>query len=401
MAFTADRFIAIAAVIATTFVIGGCGSVSDEPFSQQAYVWQRTWTPAVSEAVRAVPPPISAWRVLVAQTDATGGWRQFDPDISALESGHRPLIAVIRIDGQRRVADADQLASDILTRFQAFPPGVWGSLEIDYDCPTSGLGQYARLLTDLRSRLPSGIRLSVTALPTWITSDRLRDLLSIPNQSVLQVHSVIDPHRGLFDPALARAWIEAYARVSPRPFYIALPDYGSRVEFDVKGRLVDVISEDQDLGLERPGEELQSAPAAVGRFLAALRANHPSSVRGVVWFRLPVEGDQRIWSTETWRRVMSGEALMPHWVIGVIKDNYGAYQLRLSNDGSVDAPMPRRVALPVGCLESDGEGLYEVQQRADETVWRLSAERWLAVGHSVRVGWIRCRFRAEDVHLEN
>jgi Protein of unknown function (DUF3142) len=256
-------------------------------------------------------------------------------------------------------------------------------------------------LTDLRSRLPSGIGLSITALPTWIGSDRLRDLLSIPNQSVLQVHSVIDPHRGLFDPTLARAWIEAYARISPRPFSVALPDYGSRVVFDTKGRLVDVISEDEGPGPERAGEELQVDPASVSRFLAALRANHPSSLQGVLWFRLPVEGDRRIWSTETWQRVMSGEALTPHLVVGVLKDDYGAYQVRLSNNGTSDAPMPRRVVVPVGCLESDGEALYEVQQRAGETVWRLSTARWLPVGHSVRVGWVRCRFKEEGVHLEN
>lgn len=382
-------------------VIGGCGTASDQPFSQEAYVWQRMWTPAVSEAVRDVPQPISAWRVLVAQADATGGWRQFDPDIPALKSGHRPLTAVIRIDGQRRITDAGPMASDILQRFQAFPRGVWRGLEVDYDCPTDALAQYRHLLSDLRSGLPSDVDLSITALPTWIGSDRLRDLLSVPNQSVLQVHSVIDPHRGLFDPVLARAWIEAYARVSGRPFYIALPDYGSRVEFDGKGRLVEVASEEEDLGPERAGEELQSDPAAVGRFLAALRASHPSSVRGVIWFRLPVEGDQRIWSTETWRRVMSGEALRPHLVIGVSRDDYRAFQLRLSNVGSADAAMPRQVAVPVRCLESDGEGLYEVLHREDETVWRLSAGHWLAAGGSARVGWIRCRFKAKDVHLEN
>ncbi|HEY1890126.1 MAG TPA: DUF3142 domain-containing protein [Steroidobacteraceae bacterium] len=399
MHVAADRFIAIAALTATALV-AGCGSTSKQPFDQEAYIWQRTWTPAVSQAVRDVPPPISAWRVLIAQA-GPAGWRRFAPDIPALESGHRPLIAVIRIDGQRRIPDAQLLVSDILASFQAFPHGVWGELEIDYDCPTHGLAGYVRLLSDLRSRLPPDIGLSVTALPTWITSDRLRELLSIANESVLQVHSVIDPHRGLFDPALAKAWIKAYARVSPRPFYVALPDYGSRVEFDDRARLVDVISEDEVSGPERAGEELQPAPATVASFLSALRANHPSSVRGVAWFRLPIDGDQRIWGTETWRRVVSGQALMPHLVTTVLKDNYGAYQLRLSNDGNADAPMPRGIAVPVSCLEADGEDLYDVQQRADETVWRLSAERWLTAGHSVRVGWIRCPFKAEGVRLEN
>lgn len=388
------------AIVLVATLIGGCGGVSDAPLSQEAYVWQRAWTPAVSEAVRDAPPTVSGWRVLVAQADAAGGWQQFNPDVSSLESGHRPLIAVIRIDGQRPVGDVKRLADDISRRFQAGPQGMWRGLEVDYDCPTHRLDQYRRLLTDLRSRLPPDVGLSVTALPTWIGSDRLRDLLSIPDQSVLQVHSVIDPHRGLFDPTLARAWIEAYARVSGRPFYIALPDYGSRVVFDLKGRLIAVISEEEDPGPERRGEELQADPAVVGQFLRALRAHHPSAVRGVVWFRLPVEGDQRIWSTETWQRVMLGRGVNPHLVVGVLKDGYGAYQLRLSNDGSADAPMPRQVRVPVACVESDGEGIYEVQHHADETVWRIGAERWLNVGDSVRVGWSRCRFKAGDVHLE-
>lgn len=396
------RYTRILPVALMAFAMGGCGSsVSDQPFSQQAYVWQRVWTPAVSEAVRDVPAPITAWRVLVAQADAAGGWQQFDPDIATLQSGHRPLIAVIRIDGQRRITDAEPLANELLARFHAFPRGVWKGLEIDYDCPTHGLEQYRRLLADVRSRLPSHVDLSVTALPTWIGSDRLRDLLSIPNQSVLQVHSVSDPHRGLFDPVPARAWVEAYARVSGRPFYVALPNYSSRVDFDGKGRLVEVISEEGDLGPEKAGEELQSDPATVERFLTALSAHHPASVRGVVWFRLPVEGDQRIWSTETWRRVLSGEAAEPHLVLGMRKDDYGAYQLRLSNEGSADAPMPRQVAVPVGCLESDGEGSYEVQRRADETVWWLRSGRWLAVGQSAPVGWIRCRFKVEDGRFED
>jgi hypothetical protein len=173
----ADRLIAIAALAAT--LVGGCGSVSNEPFSQQAYVWQRAWTPAVSEAVREVPPPISKWRVLVAEANATGGWRQFEPDISALESGHRSLVAVIRIDGQRHVTDAQRLAGDILARFGAFPRGIWAELEVDYDCPTNALAQYARLLTARRSRLPSGIGLSITALSLWPSSPDCRDHLRL------------------------------------------------------------------------------------------------------------------------------------------------------------------------------------------------------------------------------
>lgn len=388
---------AIAAVLAAS----GCSRTSDDPLSQQAYVWQRFWTAAVSEAARSAPVQISAWRVLVAQADATGEWRQFTPDLGALRARDRSLLAVIRIDGQRPTFDLERLDSRILDRLRGEPAGTWSGLEIDYDCPTRALLEYSRLLRRLRTALPSGVSLSITALPAWMSSDRLQDVLRATDSSVLQVHSVMDPHRGLFDPQRASEWIERFARRTSRPFYVALPDYGSRVAWDARGHLIAVTSENIDFTPDGPGLELQADPLTVSNFYALLRRRHPAMLRGVVWFRLPVAGDQRVWSAQTWQRVMSGEPLVPHLTPRTSQDASGALQVRLVNDGSVDAELPRVVSVPVPCPPADGEGLYSVAHYATQTTWQLRAERWLPIGQEVRVGWLRCPVNSEVIRIEN
>ncbi|MDA4569495.1 DUF3142 domain-containing protein, partial [Escherichia coli] len=66
-------------------------------------------------------------------------------------------------------------------------------------------------LTALKNRLEPGTPLSITALPTWLNSPDLDALLKVPDESVLQVHAVLNPTQGLFDAKRAQAWISAFA----------------------------------------------------------------------------------------------------------------------------------------------------------------------------------------------
>ncbi|MDS7875722.1 MULTISPECIES: DUF3142 domain-containing protein [Klebsiella] len=97
------------------------------------------------------------------------------------------------------------------------------AIEIDYDAPTSRLADYQKLLRALRQELPSDITLSITELPTWISSPLLLPMLAVVDSTVLQLHSVQSPKQGLFDPILAQRWSTQYALISPHPFYLALP----------------------------------------------------------------------------------------------------------------------------------------------------------------------------------
>jgi Protein of unknown function (DUF3142) len=77
-------------------------------------------------------------------------------------------------------------------------------VEVDYDCPSRQLLAYATFIRRLKATLPRETSLSITALPTWIGAYGLNDLLTAVDASVLQVHSVQDPRRGLADEAQDR-----------------------------------------------------------------------------------------------------------------------------------------------------------------------------------------------------
>src|SRR5262245_23939604 len=75
------------------------------PLGQDAYVWQRAWTGAVSQSVAGAPAELAGLRVLSLEVDRRGGttWPAVDAD--ALVAARRPVVAVVRIDGSRPIAD--------------------------------------------------------------------------------------------------------------------------------------------------------------------------------------------------------------------------------------------------------------------------------------------------------
>ena len=124
---------------------------------------------------------------------------------------------------------------DRIAATAAATPALAG-LEIDYDCPTSKLAGYARFLAALRQRLAPDLALSITALPTWMSSSALERVAAEVSEIVLQVHAVDDPRHGLFDPAQAERWVRAFGRRTAQPFRVALPAYDVRVTWRTDSR---------------------------------------------------------------------------------------------------------------------------------------------------------------------
>ena len=97
-------------------------SATHGALSQDAYVWQRHWTPAVASALDQSADLVRAWRVLAAQSDGAGRLRATAVDWSALAATKHPAIAVFRIDGQLAQWDEAQLLADlreVLSRWRA------------------------------------------------------------------------------------------------------------------------------------------------------------------------------------------------------------------------------------------------------------------------------------------
>jgi hypothetical protein len=375
-------------------VIGLSGSVPQirataAPLPHDAYVWQRAWTPPVISSVSRSSDVIRAWRLLLAEADASGRWATVNIPWSDVQATKKPVIGVIRIDGRLDEARISAMLDQVMARIDPVSAALAG-VEIDYDCPTSKLATYARFLAALRSRLAPSLKLSITALPTWMTSSQLEPLTRDLDEIVLQVHAVDDPRRGLFDPDQAERWVRDFGRRIHRPFRVALPAYDVRVTWRPDGRLASVEGE-MPLRAGKGGELLASAPEAVLKFLNAMRRGAPDGLVGVAWFRLPTDADSRAWSLKTWRAVIAGDLPPVRLSAALVPaERSDLWTVTLSNDGPVDAPLPRQVRLDPTCEMADGANGFRLVSAARPLVLEAAGNDRLRANRKRIIGWARC-----------
>jgi hypothetical protein len=291
------------------------------PLSHDAYVWQRGWSPDLADALVALPSEIGGLRVLARER--AGALRtgvNVAVDEAALAHSGRPIVAVMRVEGTAPLEDVsiDEVL-DIVARWRDRGLPVRG-VEIDHDCATAALPGYAVWLSHARARL-GGFLLSITALPTWVSSTALPRVLASVDEVVLQLHTIKAP--SLFDAAAARDVAGTWSRVSQRPFRVALPSY--------RARLLD-------------GSVLAADPPAIARFLADLRNCPVPGLAGVVWFRLGHRADPGAWSTGTLAAVIRGSPLPVQIAPRLREAEGGALDVVLENIGSVDGQGPSLVA---------------------------------------------------------
>lgn len=363
------------------------------PLEHDAYIWQRSWRAPLLESIAANKDLVRSWRVLAAQLSPTGKLIPVTVETTALAESGRPLVMVVRIDGQLPNFDQTRLLDQVLHVHQRWRDQglAIAGLEIDHDCGTAKLPGYAKFLEQLRGRLDRGTQLSITALPAWISSRDLAGVLGAVDESVLQVHAVKNPANGLFDPVQAGKWIADYAKTSPTAFRVALPTYGSRVGFDDSGNVTFVESES---ALGRSGanaQELVIAPESVRQLMLAVNGNRPKNLLGYAWFRLPTEADQRAWSVATWRAVIQGKPLTPAArIMARPTSDPRLFDLIAKNSGDTDVSPPTRIKLTDNCSDADGVGGY-VARTTEGGIWLVrQAPPLLHPQHEISVGWARC-----------
>jgi hypothetical protein len=357
-------------------------------------VWQRVWTSELENALVEATPLVSQLRLLAAEMDHRGNVVRVAVDHPLLTRTARPVIPVIRIDGHllnlgsRRVRD---LAVAVEADWRRAGARV-AALEIDFDCATARLGEYRRFLKDLRVALPTGTKISITALPDWMKSGELPDLLAATDGVVLQVHAVENPAHGLFNADRTFAWIERFASISNRPFAVALPTYGSRVGWDREGRLASIESEARVNNRGAHTVELRADPAALAGVLQRLNRSRPSNLHGIVWFRLPTERDRRAWSLATWAAVVQGLPLTSSLKSELAPpDQSGSRSVLISNIGRLDATLPTTIEIRGDCAIADGVHGYQVaRDGALLRLHRAGSPVVLRAGKRAVAGWVRC-----------
>ncbi|MTJ94001.1 MAG: DUF3142 domain-containing protein [Desulfovibrio sp.] len=393
------RFTFLASLLLIS-ILAGCNEPT-APLRHDAYIWQRKWTPAVSDAVHQSADIMQEWRLLGAYADGSGHLRQTSPDWTVLNGSGKPVIMVVRIDGQLIRWDEDSLLAEIhsfIVQWRA-NVGLFAGLEIDYDSATARLPEYASFLRRLRAQIDSNLRLSVTALPAWLSSTGLDELFEPVDEVVLQVHAVKAAQEGIFSRQDATTWIRHMAARIKKPFRVALPAYGVRIAQHEEGTVLSVESEVPLLAGGASFTEMTVDPGQVSLLLRELDRHRPNHLTGIVWFRLPITSDRRSWSLATLRAVIRDKPVESQLdVVVEDSDTPGVKTLALVNTGDVDARFPRILELPGECVLADGIHGYSMELREGRHMLVRAQEAVLHEHQRMDVGWARCALKREDVH---
>lgn len=326
------------------------------PLDHEAYVWQHAWTSVVSTSVAKAPPGLAALRVLIVEVsgDGTMAWPNVKTD--TLRRTGREVSAVVRIDGSRPMEGFSfGPVLETVETWRKAGVNVIG-LEIDHDCATAALDDYASWLRPLQT---PGLRLSITALPTWMGSPALLPLAKVVDEMVLQVHAIAAPE--IFNATQARRWIHQFARaIRSREFRVALPTYRVQIAGTVE----------------------RADPREVASLLAALKLSAPKSLRGFVWFRLPILGDTAAWSTATLEALIAQRPLRAEVAARLMPSGPGLFDVLLANQGTLDSSWPN--------LRLEGETAVDLLGGfAKEPGYWRAPRRVLAAGEHVVIGWVR------------
>ncbi len=342
-----------------------------EPLRQEAYVWQRVWSPAVRQAV--AQSDFDALTVLAAEVAWSDGAAVTVIETPTLPPGTTLAIRVAVPPGD----PTGTLAPLIADLIAAHPEAA--AIQLDMDLPTARLASYADWLTRLGAGCP--LPLEITALPTWLSSPAMPALADAADRLILQVHWLdpSDPDH-LLDPDAA-AHLAAADRLG-RPLSAALPAYGYQLALDDNGGLVGIVAEQ---GSAPGGRELMADPAAVAALVADLTADRPAHLTGLHWFRLPVEGDRRAWPPQTLAAVRQGRTPVSAGELTLTEDD-GALTLTLHSTGEATLPPPE-VVVEGAVMAADGLGGWRWSPGQGRLLPEHAAP--LRPGASVVVGWIR------------
>lgn len=389
------------------------------PLPQDVYVWQRSWTTNVVAAIRQHATHFGSVTALAGEVSWPDGRPQLTRvalDYPALRASARPVGLALRVGTFPGPFGADDDPIRFLRatlRELVAESGRAGlapaELQLDFDCAGSRLAGYRTWITALRPAIQP-TPLVITALPSWLKRREFETLARAADGFVLQVHSVERPGKPddpvvLCDPVRARLAVERAARLG-LPFRVALPTYGYLVAFGPDGRFLGASAEGPPTA--RPAgtqlRELSADPIQLGRLVADWTRDRPKALAGLIWYRLPVEGDHLNWRWTTLAAVMQGTAPLPH--LDAVADGAAdprLRELRLRNRGAANfsGPIGIRVRWPVEAgtrlVARDGIRGFSATEAGPGEMLFTNAICRLPAGDTLTIGWLR--FDAE-VSLE-
>jgi hypothetical protein len=386
------------------------------PLSQDAYVWQRAWTPAVRAAVGAAASHFRRLVILTAEISLRGDGKvtEVRPDYAGIGGSVRDIGLAIRIGPLPATASTamdpgsaqTMLIRDTAARAveQARRAGLEVSeVQIDFDCAESKLAGYLNWVEAVKPAV-SPATVVITALPSWLKHREFADLAREAGSFVLQVHSLHKPAgpdaaMNLCDTDEAKSAVAEAGKIGV-PFRVAVPTYSYLAGFSPDGKL---------LGLSAEGPEpawpsgtilrvMRSDPDSLADLVRQWSSSPPPAMTGLIWYRLPISGERMNWRATTLDAVMAGRDPKAQMVPVVSHPKPGLLDVYLRNDGDADGTLQCSVTVAwdgADLVAAEGIGGFEhLDAPAGGVTFRASdipVGRWIAPGEQIQVGWLRLR----------
>jgi hypothetical protein len=146
----------------------------------------------------------------------------------------------------------------------------------------------------------------------------------------------------------------------------------------------------------------RSDPAVLAGLIRDWTRDRPAELAGILWYRLPVEGDRLNWSWPALRAVMAGREPRGAVRADVRAPEPGLAEIDLVNEGDGESalPSPVRVRWKGTFLAADGLAGYQMQppERNGLSLARPRPGR-LRPGERRTIAWLRFASPTE-IHVE-
>jgi hypothetical protein len=395
-----------------SLIFGGCDSAPKNrvtPLVHSAYVWRQGWNAEAITGLKpgAIPAAITELNVVAAELGLGTPARRVHLPWAALLESQRKISLSIRVGTQATLGgpeepalgEAFKLLKAALVEARAAGVAV-ESVQIDYDCPVRLLEAYADRVAEFKKdqTLP---KVTVTALPSWLSAPGFRKLMATVDAWTLQVHGTARPNlakpTSLFKASEAMRWV-TQASAFKRPFRLALPTYSTLACFSTSGAYVGLKSEQAELPRgAAQGRPLSAEPEEVVALLKWLKTSEGAYVTAIDWFRLPLPGDRQNWTSVGLAKVLQGEVSARECAV-TVKAAGALYDVVVTN------PTEYPMFLPSVGVKWGQQAL----QGADATYdWKVALTPsgvsflhdphggFLAPREQRRVGWLRLADEAE------
>jgi len=388
------------------------------PMDHSAYIWQRAWNVQLKTAALNASEQVGGFVLLGGEIGFSGDKIKYVSvaiDHKTVGELTKPVGIALRIGacpggfsrGGDKAKRISEIAGSLLTKAKSKGLQV-SEFQIDYDCPESKLKSYCHLIESLRN-VTGDVRLTITALPSWLNNKSFKRLAKLTDGYVLQVHSLerpktIDEPMVLCDSHASLKWVEKAGRIGVA-FKVALPTYGYLVAFDKDGKFKGLVAEGpgRDFGDDVRLVKVSSDPKEMFKLVSEWTKKRPECMEGIIWYRLPVQGDELNWSWLTLSTIISGKAPVDSLQVEIAYPRRGLAEIFLVNDGQTEqrADLLIIVECPQrNIVASDAMRGYSITiKTANEFVMEHDGTREFSAikpGEKHKIGWI---FFEQDMEI--